>query len=136
MRIALTVFFESPFWVGVAERTDDLGQLSAARHVFGPEPSEPEVHAWLLRSFSGLTFSPAQPGGLVKPPAANPKRRQREAARAIDRGIGTRAQQALQAGREAAKEERRIQTRAQREAEARRQYLLKREREKQRHSGH
>lgn len=38
----LTVCFEDPFWVGIVE-TEDGGRYRAARHVFGAEPSMPEV---------------------------------------------------------------------------------------------
>ena len=135
MRIALTVFFESPFWVGILERTDGQGRLYAARHVFGAEPSDPEVWAWVLHSLTTLDFSPAAATAPAKALAANPKRRQRQAAKALSSGTGTRSQQALQAGREAAKEERRAQSRERREADEQRKYLLKRERQKQRHRG-
>lgn len=136
MRIALTVFFESPFWVGVVERTDSRGQITAARHVFGPEPSDQQVYQWLLAELDHLRFSPPSPGELPRPAADNPKRRQRQAARAVALGTGTRAQQALQAAREAAKDERLVRTRAQRDADAQRKYDLRRERQKQRHRGH
>lgn len=135
MRIALTVFFESPFWVGILERTDGQGRLSAARYVFGAEPSDQQVYQWLLAEFFHLRFSPAQPGAPTRPLADNPKRRQRQAAKAVATGSGTRAQQAIQAGREANRQERQTQSRAQRKADAKRRFLLEREKRKQRHRG-
>ena len=45
-RITCTVFFEDPFWVGYCQRSD--GQtLSVAKVVFGAEPSDWQVLAWL-----------------------------------------------------------------------------------------
>lgn len=40
--IALTVFFEGPFWVCVLERSDGK-TLSAAKVTFGAEPKDAEV---------------------------------------------------------------------------------------------
>lgn len=97
----LTVFFDGQFWVGVAEHVED-GRLSAYRHVFGAEPSNEEVHAWVLAHWDRLLWSlsvSAEKGKLAR----NPKRRAREAARDTRRstGAGTAAQQALSAEREA-----------------------------------
>ena len=44
----LTVFFENPFWVGIFERMED-GKLSACRVVFGGEPKDGEVWAFVLQ---------------------------------------------------------------------------------------
>ena len=38
----LTVRFEEPFWVGLVE-TEDGDGYSVAKHVFGAEPTTPEV---------------------------------------------------------------------------------------------
>ena len=56
MSVTLLVFFEDPFWVGIVERREG-GRLRAARVVFGAEPSDREVYAWVLESFDGLRFS-------------------------------------------------------------------------------
>lgn len=135
MRITLTVFFEEPFWVAVVERLDG-SRLSAARHVFGPEPSEEQVHAWVLESYASLRFSPAVDGAKHAQAASNPKRRQRQAAQFVRRGTGTKARQALQAGREMQKQERKAYTKAQREAEEERRFALRLEKKKAKHRGH
>lgn len=75
--VTLTVLFEAPFWVGVVERVED-GRLSACRIVFGAEPKDYEVWEYVLRSYSGLKFSPAVEAAR-KPAAGDPKRRRREA---------------------------------------------------------
>ena len=54
--LTLTVYFEDPFWVGVFERVED-DQLSVCRHVFGAEPTDAEVLAFVQQRFRKLVFS-------------------------------------------------------------------------------
>ena len=56
--LKLTVYFEDPFWVGVFERTQN-GTLSVCKITFGAEPKDYAVHAYVLRHFYELRFSPA-----------------------------------------------------------------------------
>jgi Protein of unknown function (DUF2992) len=51
--IALSVFFEDPFWVAVFERQTG-NQYQAARRVFGAEPSDPEVYQFVLQTYGSL----------------------------------------------------------------------------------
>jgi len=82
VRSTLTVYYDGQFWVALVEREND-GMLEVARHVFGPEPSLPEIEALVNGpGWSHLHFMPA--GSLDTRDTAlpaNPKRRQREAAR-------------------------------------------------------
>ena len=55
---ALTVYFDSPFWVGVFERIED-GKLSVCKVTFGAEPTDCEVWEFVLRHYNKLKFSPA-----------------------------------------------------------------------------
>ena len=75
---SFTVLFQPPFWVGVAERWDATG-YSAARVVFGPEPTAPWLYEWLLREWHRLRFSPAVLGKTLPQGRKNPKRALREA---------------------------------------------------------
>ncbi|MEY8313291.1 DUF2992 family protein, partial [Oscillospiraceae bacterium 42-9] len=52
-----------------------------------------------------------------------------------DKGIGTKAQQALQLQREQSKVEKRARTKEQKEAEKERQYALRQEKKKAKHRG-
>ena len=45
----MTVYFDKPFWVAVLERHDPDGTVRAIRHVFGSEPTNPELYEFLLR---------------------------------------------------------------------------------------
>ena len=90
----LTVYFEDPFWVGVFERVED-GKLSVCKVTFGAEPKDYEVWKFVLQHYYELEFSPAVETG-IKRSADNPKRRQRNARKQLERtGIGTKSQQAL-----------------------------------------
>ena len=103
----LTVYFDGQFWVGVAERRDCKG-VCACRTVFGAEPSDEELLQWVSRTWERLPWSAAVEDAVPVPVglAANPKRRKRKAARALaGRGPSTKAQQALAAERERAKDE-------------------------------
>ena len=131
----LTVYHDGQFWVGLAEHVED-GRYGVARIVFGAEPSDEEILRFVTSKWAQLTFFGDDPA-KVNEPARNPKRRAREAAKALKRpAMGTKAQQALAAQREAMKRES-AQARSQRrgdEAEARfEQRKLKR---KQKHRGH
>ena len=67
---------------------------------------------------------------------ANPKRRQREARKQVEgMGIGTKAQQAMSAGYEARKDERKAATRQAKQEESERRFALKQQKRKQKHRG-
>ena len=133
--VKLTVFFEKPFWVGVFERVSK-GKLSVCKVTFGAEPKNYEVWEFILKHYHKLAFSPAIESEVRKT-AANPKRRQREMRKqTCSSGIGPKSQQALQMQREETKIERKQFSRAQREAEKRRQFDLKQQKRKEKHRGH
>ena len=131
----LTVYHDGQFWVGLAEHVEG-GRYGVARIVFGAEPSDEEILQFVTSEWEKLSFFGDKVTETSKP-AKNPKRRAREAAKALKRpAVSTKAQQALAAQREAMKQES-AQARSQRradEAEARfEQRKLKR---KQKHRGH
>ena len=131
----LTVYHDGQFWVGLAEHVEG-GRYGAARIVFGAEPSDEEILRFVSSKWEKLAFFGDEPAEASEP-ARNPKRRAREAARALKQpAMGTKAQQALASRREAMKRES-AQARSQRradEAEARfEQRKLKR---KRKHRGH
>lgn len=132
----LTVLFEEPFWVGVLERSSGKG-YEVCRVVFGVEPKAAEVYLWYLQQGHGLRFSSAVDGEVRSSRQLNPKRLQRQAKREVEsRGMGTKAQQALQMQREQHKQERRAVAKEQKAAEAQRKFQLRQERKKQKHRGH
>ena len=131
----LTVFFEDPFWVGIFERTTDK-KLSAAKVTFGAEPKDYEVLEFINRNYYHLQFSPAVET-VVKDTRKNPKRAQRDAKKqTLETGVGTKSQQALKLQLEQNKQERKVRSREQREAENQRLFELKQMKKKEKHRGH
>ena len=92
----LTVYHDGQFWVGLAEHVED-GRYGVARIVFGAEPSDEEILRFVVDKWEKLSFFGDKATETSKP-AKNPKRRAREAAKALKRpAVSTKAQQALAA---------------------------------------
>ena len=134
MEAKLTVYFDDPFWVGVFERIEN-GKLSVCRITFGAEPKDYDVWEFVLKHYYKLEFSPAVETGSRRT-ADNPKRRQRNARKQLERtGVGTKSQQALQMQLEQSKQERKLKSRKQKQAEVERQFALKQQKKKKKHKG-
>ena len=133
--LKLTVYFEDPFWVGVFERTQN-GTLSVCKITFGAEPKDYAVHAYVLRHFYELRFSPAL-SAMQHVQCSNPKRHQRQVQKQLSgAGVGTKSMQALAAQREQLKTERKQQSCAQQEAEQQRRFEQKQRKKLEKHKGH
>ena len=133
----LTVYHDGQFWVGVVEHVED-GMLRIARVVYGAEPSNEEVYTWVLERWSSLHLSAeAEPvGPRVGRLPGNPKRRAREAAKAMHQhGSSTASQLALARERERVKDELRSDRAARRQDEARSRWEDRRERRRRKHRG-
>ena len=131
----LTVFFEDPFWVGVFERVE-YRKLSVAKVTFGAEPKDYEVLELINRNYYYLQFSPAIET-VIKDNRKNPKRAQRDAKKqTLETGIGTKSQQALKLQQEQNKQERKVRSREQRDAESQRLFELKQMKKREKHKGH
>ena len=131
----LTVYFEDPFWVGAFEEIKD-GKLSVAKVTYGEEPKDYEVYESILKYYYSLQFSPAV-NTVVKDQKKNPKRMQHEAKKQMkENGIGTKSQQALKLQQEQNKQERKIRSREQKEAEEQRLFELKQQKKREKHKGH
>ena len=131
----LTVFFEDPFWVGIFERIENR-RLSVAKVTFGAEPKDYEVLEFINRNYYHLQFS-LSVETIVKDTKKNPKRAQREATKqTLETGIGTKSQQALKLQQEKNKQERKVRSREQREAENQRLFELKQMKKREKHKGH
>ncbi len=81
--IQATIFFDKRYWVGTFERTDQEG-YAVARHIFGGEPTDPEVYEFVLTHYQKLRFGEPKEFTLeIK--RMNPKRVQREVRREMER---------------------------------------------------
>ena len=135
VRGKLTIYFEDPFWVGVFERIENR-KLSVAKVTFGAEPKDYEVLEFINRNYYHLQFSP-EVETVVKDTKKNPKRAQRDAKKqTLETGIGTKSQQALKLQQEQNKQERKVRSREQRDAESQRLFELKQMKKIEKHKGH
>lgn len=135
----LTVLHDGQFWVGIFEHADE-GRYGACRVVFGAtEPTDTELLAFIVRRWAALPFRLASDPSQAMDAAlahANPKRRQREARKLVERaGVGTKAQQAMSAAYEERKTERKAATREARQEAAERRFALKQQKRKAKHRG-
>ncbi|AWB46314.1 DUF2992 domain-containing protein [Paenibacillus sp. CAA11] len=136
----LTVYYENPHWVGIAE-TREAGKVRAARYVFGSEPSDPEVLEFVLSGqlsalAERMTVEVAAKSSMPER-RINPKRLQRLAAEeSRSRGAGTYAEQAIKLQMEERKLEKRAANREQREEQKARKFMLARQKAKAKHRGH
>ena len=132
---SFTVLFQPPFWVGVAERWDEVG-YSAARVVFGAEPTDARLYEWLLREWHRLDFSPAAEGERPVRERKNPKRAQREAGAATRaQGMSTKAQEALSRQREQEGLARKREAKSRREQRRQEQFLLRQQKKREKKRG-
>jgi len=135
----LTVYFDDPFWAALVERGSG-DDYEVARYVFGQEPSLPEIEAFILSpAFARLRFAKADPADVPKAavPVDNPKRRQREAARAIStRGISTKAQDVLKASYEEGKKQAASKRKQRKDDRAEERWQSRREKARKKKRGH
>ena len=135
IRGSLTVLFEDPFWIGLFERI--IGdKYEVCKIIFGAELKDYEVYDFLLKNWNKLRFSPPVEIDNIKEQKINPKRRQREVKKQMEnRGIATKAQQALKLQYEQNKLGKRTRNRELKEAEKERKFALRQEKKKARHKG-
>lgn len=130
-----TVYFDGQFWVGIVERTDE-GGLSAARVVFGAEPSDEEIFRFVLERWDTLRFS-SEVEVEQRKKLGNPKRRQREAAKAaVKAAPSAKAQQAIAEMREQGKAAARKRSVVDKREFAERKRALRLQKHKEKHRGH
>ncbi|GII63987.1 hypothetical protein Skr01_40720 [Sphaerisporangium krabiense] len=141
--VTLTVCFADPFWVGYLE-IDEGGAVRATRVVFGGEPTDAELHDFLLRNGSALlakaaanppVASDARPVGRPNPKRAA-KLAAREAARVAQGRRSTASQEAVRLEYEERKAEASAGLRARKAADAERRYEAARAKRRERRRGH
>lgn len=134
----LTVYHDGQFWVGVVEQ-DGKGKVMAGRYVFGAEPNDQDILAFVLQQIDAVTSRLSQ--AVEQRRAAgerrvNPKRLARQVAREMERkGVSSYAQEAIQREYEQRKKERQTSTRQQKEMHKERLREIKRQKAKAKHRG-
>lgn len=137
--IKATIFFEKRFWVGTFERTDREG-YTVARHIFGAEPSDPEIYEFVLKDFQNLKFGEAKEIH-IQIQRMNPKRVQREVRREMERmkettRLSTLAQDYMREELEKKKKEKKSISSAEKQAYKDQQFSIKQQKRKEKHRGH
>jgi len=134
-QVTLSVFHDGQFFTALFERHDANG-FSASRRIFGAKPSDNEIMNLIVNGYSTLRFSRPDADGKQITLAANPKRRQREAAKAA-RAVcfSTKAQNALRAQYEAGKADAKRARREQKQRLADEKFALKQQKRKEKHRG-
>lgn len=148
----LVIVFEEPLWVAYFHRRDNRGTWGA-RHVFGPEPTGPEIICFISSKLHLLRFLPVALPAEGEPEAGtdhmrtmhdltelrlpNPKRSKRAIARQKTAGFGvSKARDALKTAYVLHKAELQQTSRATRATERKREFRLRQARKKQKHRGH
>ncbi|MBS0619963.1 MAG: YjdF family protein [Verrucomicrobia bacterium] len=137
--IQATIFFDKRYWVGTFERTDKEG-YAVARHIFGGEPTDPEVYEFVLAHYQELKFGEPKAFTLeIK--RMNPKRVQREVRREMDRikettKPSTFAQDYMREELEKKKLQKKQQSSAEKQARKDEQFTIRQKKKKEKQRGH
>lgn len=137
--IKATIFFEKNFWVGAFERTDKEG-YAVARHIFGSEPTDPEIYDFVLSHYHTLNFG-ALKEITLQIQRMNPKRVQREIRREMEQlkatsKPSTLAQDAMREEQEKKKREKKSLSSAEKQARKEQQFSLKQHKKREKQRGH
>lgn len=137
--IKATIFFERCYWVGTFERTDSEG-YALAKHIFGAEPADSEIHEFVLKHYHALNFgSPKEFNLQIK--RMNPKRLQKEVRREMEKikkttRPSTLAQDYMREELETKKKEKRHRSSAEKQSRKDEQFTIKQQKKKEKHRGH
>lgn len=134
----LTVYYDGQFWAGVVEIQEN-GRLKAYRYVFGKEPSDAEVLAFVHQRLLAVIEKSKQTGVKGKrilDKKINPKRLQRQAAKEMkQKGISTQAQEAIKKDLESRKAESKKRKKQHEEDFKQKQWEIRKQKSKLKHRG-
>ncbi|MGN1040707.1 MAG: YjdF family protein [Candidatus Fimimonas sp.] len=134
-KITATVLFENAFWVAVLERQNG-NAYEVCKITFGAEPKDVDVWYFLLTNWHKLKFSPSVQTENVVDRKINPKRMQRNvSAQLQNKGIVTKAQQALKLQHEQIKKQRKAENREQKYLQKQEKFSLRQQKKKEKHKG-
>jgi len=137
--IKVTIFFKECFWIGTFERTDKEG-YAIARHIFGGEPSDSEIHEFVLNHYHELKFGVLKEVNIqIK--RKNPKRVQREVRREMQKlketaKPSTLAQDYMREEIEKKKKMKKSINSAEKQFRKDEQFAIKQKKKKEKHKGH
>ncbi|MCH9630461.1 MAG: putative protein YjdF [Chlamydiia bacterium] len=137
--IKATILLEKGLWMALFERTDKEG-YAVARHIFGNEPTDPEVYEFVHNNYLELKFGKPQEFDLqIK--RVNPKRLQRQVRKEVEKAKkstkpSTHAQDYMREELELKKKEKKKKKGADKRARDDEQFSLRQEKKKKKHKGH
>lgn len=137
--IKATIFFDKRYWVGTFERSDKEG-YAVARHIFGAEPTDSEVHDFVLHHYDELNFGEFKAFTLqIK--RMNPKRVQRQVRREMAKiketmRPSTFAQDYIREELEKKKKEKKVKSSLEKQIRKDKQFTMKQQKKKEKHKGH
>lgn len=132
----LTVLFQNQFWVGIFE-VESENKYSVARVFLGSEPTEAQLYEFILKNYNQIPFKKIKSQTFSTQKKTNYKRLQREVKKQQkEKGMGTKAQNAIKLQHESAKVERRKKRKERKESEHDKMYELKQMKKKEKHKGH
>ncbi|ALQ69733.1 YjdF family protein [Bacillus thuringiensis] len=133
----LTVYHDGQFFVGIIT-CKEKRKLYGARYIFGTESSDEEVLIFVNGSMLAYFQHFAKCGVELKEKqrSKNIKRIIRQAAKEVNVNRFTKAQEAISLSYELHKQEKKVQSKENREAKKQRRRLIKIQKAKQKHRGH
>lgn len=133
----LTVYFAGQFWVGVVEECRD-GKVKAFRYVFGSEPKDAEIVEFVNHKMLRFLDQVVQTTEVQEKTERriNPKRMARLVAREMqNKGISSKAQEALKLELDHRKQERKQVSRLEREELKEKKHAIRVRKAKEKHRG-
>lgn len=137
--IKVSVQLEYPFWVAVFERNDENG-YAVARHIFGAEPTDPELYNFVSTHFYILKFT--EPNNNIKLIIKRKKFKRvmrdvrKEMSKRTNKKAESFSQQILREELEKNKELSKTLSKAAKEAKRQEKFLQNQLKKKQKHRGH
>lgn len=133
----LTIYFDGSFWCGLVETEFD-GHYQAIRYVFGPEPKDADIFAFIATRLPHLLEQSGTVSAKKKPEKkVNPKRMQRLINREKRQPvISTKAQRAISDLREQTKADSKALRRQKKAAESEARFQQRQVKKREKHKGH
>lgn len=137
--IVAKIYYEKGLWRGLFERTDIDG-YTAAKKIFGAEPSDAEVYDFVLHHYDELNFG-EQKEFILTVKRENPKRVRRELRKEMERlketsRPSTFAQDYMREQQELHKKSRKKASTHEKRAQAEEKFAKKQQKKKKKQKGH
>ena len=133
----LTIYFDGSFWCGLVETEFD-GHYQAIRYVFGPEPKDADIFAFIATRLPHLLEQSGTVSAKKRPEKkVNPKRMQRLINREKRQPvISSKAQRAISDLREQTKADSKALRRQKKAAESEARFQQRQVKKREKHKGH